>query len=160
MIIENQLSTQIVHFKNKNLLTYFVLLLGIVFSIHAKGETTPPQIVLNSFHQFFPTAKKSKWINTEVKNKEYKVNFKVDNKLMIGYFDTNGKLIETEKEIDAKSVPEKVLNSLLTQYENYNIIKAMEILQDNKVVSYELIIKSDGLKSTFVVSKDGFFTAR
>ena len=160
MIVQNPILNPFVQLKSKIFLSFVAILIVLLFTTQVKSENIPPSNVLHSFQQLFPTAKKSKWLVTGIKSKEFKVNYRLDNVIMISYFDTNGKLIETEKEIVATTVPEKILNSLVTQYEDYRILNAMEITQDNKVVSYELTIKSDGLKTTVVLSKDGFFTAR
>ncbi len=140
----------------KQLLLILVILL---MSVAIQAQTTPENII-TIFKSDFPGATKTKWSNTEIKGKEFKVQFVANKTKMTAYYNVSGKLIETDKPIDPVQLPEPVTKALETQYGKYHIQHSFIIEKTGFPSLYEIDLKSDGNKSTVIVSRDGFFTAR
>ncbi|MES2779487.1 MAG: PepSY-like domain-containing protein [Bacteroidota bacterium] len=120
----------------------------------------PPDSVEKTFKEQFPQAENYKWIVTNEKNKEYAVEFTLGRDKLKAYYNTNGNLVETEKEMNPDLLPALVKQALETQFQHFKIIKSLVIEKNNKVSSYELVIKSDGVKTTMIMSTDGYMIAR
>jgi hypothetical protein len=125
-------------------------------------DTDPSNSVMQAFTQKFPHADRIKWGKTAEEKKPLVADFTVNKTRMRAFFDKNGNLVETEKEIDFKELPERVVLSIRTQYPNDRILKAFEIEkeQNQNASIYEVVLKTENEKTSLIVSKDGYFTSR
>lgn len=120
----------------------------------------PPDSVEKTFREKFPKAESNKWIKTGEKPKEYMAEFILGTERLKAFFDAKGNLIETEKEIDANKLPLLVKQALETQFQHFKVLKCFEIVKNDRRHAYELVIKSDGVKTTLIMSEDGYMIAR
>jgi hypothetical protein len=138
----------------------FLLLASVTGIAQSLGPVNPPNTVQSAFSKKFPGADNIKWERYPEEKKEFLADFIFDNIHLKAYFDKNGNWIETEKEIKTRDIPERVMLSIRTQYPHDKIIKAYEIEKDGKVMLYEIVLRTDEEKTSFVVSNDGYFTSR
>lgn len=120
----------------------------------------PPDSVEKNFKEKFPQAEGNKWLHTGEKHREYVAEFTLSKDKVKAYFDAKGNFVETEKEIDSDKLPVLVKQALETQFQHFKIIKSYEIVKSDNKHAYELTIKSDGVKTTLIMSQDGYMIAR
>jgi hypothetical protein len=113
-----------------------------------------------AFKQQFPGAVKHRWVVSLDKGKEYKVDFFFKSTKYKAYFNQDGKLVEVEKEIHPSDLPNLVQQSLATQFQHYKVLKSYVIEKNDSVNAYEMTVKSDGVKTTLIMSRDGYMIAR
>lgn len=143
-------------------LKIFVLLLVSVSGVaqSSSGPVDPPNTVQSTFAKKFPGADRIKWERYPEEKKEFQVDFNFGDIHLKAFFDKNGNWIETEREIKARDIPERVMLSIRTQYPHDKIIRVYEIEKDGKVLLYEVVLRTDEEKTSLVVSTDGYFTSR
>ncbi|MES2558117.1 MAG: PepSY-like domain-containing protein [Bacteroidota bacterium] len=120
----------------------------------------PPDSVEKAFKEKFPNADGNKWTHTGDKPREYVVEFNEGNRKMKAFYDSKGTLIETEYEINPDQLPLLVKQALETQFQHFKILKSYVIERNDNPHAYELTIKSDGVKTVLIMSKDGYMIAR
>jgi hypothetical protein len=101
-------------------------------------EKNVPTAVKNSFNKIYPSAKEVKW---EKEKDNYEVSFdanKVDNSVL---FDADGKVVETEVEIELNQLPSGVLEYVKTHYSNQKVKEAAKITDAKGTLTYEAELK-------------------
>ena len=111
-----------------------------------------PAEIKTAFAQKFPDAKNVKWDREN--EKEWEAEFKMNGKAYSANFDNHGAWLETEAEIHKKDLPENVLSTLKSEYNEYSIeetgfietpdIKGYEILLEAEEANIELVIDDTG----------------
>ncbi|HEY4798270.1 MAG TPA: PepSY-like domain-containing protein [Bacteroidia bacterium] len=118
-------------------------LMGIVsLSASAAGETEVPAAVKSSFQKLYPKAEKVKWGKEDV---NYEAEFKQNGTEMSCLFDKDGKLLETETEIEISALPKAVSDYVTKNYPNDKIREASKIVDAKNVVTYEAEVKEGDL---------------
>ena len=96
-----------------------------------------PSAAANAFKQKFPNGSQPGW-SKEGKD-AYEVEFFNGKKRQSALFDTSGKWLETETEINYNAVPMKVQNAFQKEFEGYQLQEVFEVEKPDKIIVYELI---------------------
>jgi len=116
-------------------------------------QSQVPAVVVNSFQQKFPKAKKVEW---EVKGNVYEVEFETG---LFGtdqeaWFQPNGKVLRYKTEINKKELPKSVLDRVKRDFPGYRIEDAKKIPAEQKV-SYEFEVKNGKEERKLVLDPQG-----
>ncbi len=139
-----------------------VLTLAFV-CVRADEEKVPldklPKAVSDAVKAKFP---KAEMVGASKEKEDGKEVFEVQlkqNKLNIDVtVSPEGKILGVEKEIEAKDLPKKVAEALETKYPKATIKLAEELIKDDKLTGYELVITTADKKMLEVVfDPDGKF---
>jgi biopolymer transport protein ExbD len=132
----------------------FVTFVGLTFfTISASADETKipldqvPTAVKDAVKKKFPDAKMEE---AEKEVKEGKTTFelliKKDGKKITVSLKEDGTILEIEKEIAAKDLPEAVASAVKSKYPSGTVKKAEEVTVDEKV-TYEVIVAQEGKKN-------------
>jgi hypothetical protein len=105
-------------------------------------ENKVPQSVKKSFRKTFPTATPATWEN---EHDNYEAHFKIQNLVISALLAPAGNLIETEFEVEQKTVPPAVLKYATVNYRHSKIVSTSKIVDADNKVSYKARIKGKGL---------------
>ncbi|KKO91208.1 hypothetical protein AAW12_11880 [Sphingobacterium sp. Ag1] len=116
-------------------------------------QSQVPAVVVNSFQQKFPKAKKVEW---EVKGNVYEVEFETG---LFGtdqeaWFQPNGKVLRYKTEINKKELPKSVLDRVKRDFPGYRIEDAKKINAEQKV-SYAFEVKNGKEEWKLVLDPQG-----
>ncbi len=116
-------------------------------------QSQVPAVVVNSFQQKFPKAKKVEW---EVKGNVYEVEFetglfRTDQE---AWFQPNGKVLRYKTEINKKELPKSVLDRVKRDFPGYRIEDAKKINAEQKV-SYAFEVKNGKEEWKLVLDPQG-----
>jgi hypothetical protein len=134
-------------------LQFLVLILMAALYAEAQElkEAEVPAAVANSFHKLFPDVKGIDWT---MEDGNFEAEYKVNHMEASASFDAKGNLLETEKEIDVKSLPAGVAAYVSKNYPGESITEAAEITDNKGRKMYEAEIKDKDLifdaKGTFL----------
>ena len=133
-----------------SLVTLFVLSL-FVMSVHADETKVPldqvPAAVKDAVKKKFPDAKMEE-AEKEVKDGKttFELLIKEDSKKITVSLKEDGTILEIEKEIAAKDLPEAVASAVKSKYPSGTVKKAEEVTVDEKV-TFEVIVSQEGKKN-------------
>ncbi|GAB4492063.1 MAG: hypothetical protein OHK0045_18910 [Raineya sp.] len=135
---------------------YFVGIFAFLFTNITMGQVIKPEQVpssiISAFQSKFPNAKDIEW---EMDNSDFEVNFEIGKVEWSAKFDSGGKLLETEQEINVSQIPQNVRQAIESEYPNCKIEEAEQVtLADNSVV-YEIEVEKDKKSFEVQVSIDG-----
>jgi biopolymer transport protein ExbD len=134
--------------------TGFVTLVGLtLFSMSAHADETKipldqvPAAVKDAVKKKFPDAKMEE-AEKEVKDGKttFELLIKEDGKKITVSLKEDGTILEIEKEISAKDLPEAVASAVKSKYPSGTVKKAEEVTVDEKV-TYEVIVAQEGKKN-------------
>lgn len=116
-------------------------------------QSQVPAVVVNSFQQKFPKAKKVDW---EVKGNVYEVEFETG---LFGtdqeaWFQPNGKVLRYKTEINKKELPKSVLDRVKRDFPGYRIEDSKKITAEQKV-SYAFEVKNGKEEWKLVLDPQG-----
>lgn len=116
-------------------------------------QSQVPAVVVNSFQQKFPKAKKVEW---EVKGDTYEAEFETG---LFGtdqeaWFQHNGRLLRYKTDINKRDLPKNVLDRVKRDFPGYRIDDAKRITAEQKV-SYAFEVKSQKEEWKLVVDSQG-----
>ncbi len=141
-------------------LSAILLLLSFIGFANSKDESGPPNVVELSFAQRFPNASGVKWEkSTKGQNAMY-VEFKYERKKTKAYFDKNGSLLEIQKEVKVKDLPQSVKKAIAKSYPTERVLKAQEIIRAGKDPVYQIVLEIENQQTNFMLDKEGSFTMR
>lgn len=123
-----------------------VVILFTTLTVFSKG-VKPPQAVLTSFQQKFPSAQHVKWEKENAT--EYEANFKLNNEEYSTNFKEDGTWLETEIEVAYSSLPEAVRKAFEKQITK-KAKEASKVVKANGVTLYEVEYK-EGMKTKEIV---------
>jgi hypothetical protein len=138
------------------LLVLLFILIGNLsaFSI----QLGPPSKVEAAFKEHFPDVNNVIW---EQDDRCFIANYKEKNTIARVFFDSLGNILESEKEISIKDLPEKVILYIRTQDETAKIIKAYKIeKKDQRIELYDVVAKIQFKRTKITISRDGYLTSR
>lgn len=101
-------------------------------------EKDVPASVKASFQKQYPNIKEVKW---DKEGEKFEASFdlnKIDNSVL---FDAQGKILETEVEIELNHLPKGVLEYVKANYKGQNVKEAAKITDAKGIVTYEAEIK-------------------
>jgi|SRR6516164_2847032 hypothetical protein len=118
----------------KSIISLAVLLLMAVSAVRADdGKDAISQKVLTSFKEKFTGATNISW------NKEsdyQKATFSFNNQVLFAYFDAEGNLVATVRNILSDKLPINLLVSLKKEYNNFWISELLEVDSDWSICYY------------------------
>lgn len=123
--------------KKSIMLVAFVVVASLGFAQKMKSAEVPA-VVKDAFQKQYPTANDVKW---DKEKGNYEASFdlnKVDNSVLI---DGNGKILETEVEIEISELPKGVSEYVKAQYKGMSIKEAAKITDAAGVITYEAEVK-------------------
>ncbi len=97
-----------------------------------------PSTVKTSFTKLFPKATEVKW---KKEDGNFEAGFDLNKIEQSVLFDANGKMLESEVEIDVKKLPEAAHTYMKKNYPNNPIKEAAKITAANGTVTYEAELK-------------------
>ncbi len=132
----------------------FLIAFGFVFavSLNAQGINVPAK-AKEAFSKLFPQAAKVNW-GKESKN-EFEVSFINRETNMSVVLNGEGKLLETETDIEVNNLPGKVLQFVKEKYPHYKITEAAKIVDSKNVLSYEAEISLGKEKRDLIFDANG-----
>jgi len=113
----------------------------------------PPETVNKAFKQKFPNAVEIKWEKDGVQ--EWEANFKLEGINMTSNFNNSGEWLETETEIPASKIPDKIIMAINASYKNYKVVSGAIIERSKASTIYEVDIKSGAIKKEVLYNLDG-----
>ncbi|MFB6318991.1 PepSY-like domain-containing protein [Saccharicrinis sp. FJH54] len=119
----------------KSITLSIVLLITTMLNACGQSEANAPEMVKSAFANKFPNARHVKW-GKESKN-EWEAEFKVNGMEYSANYDTSGKWLETESEINKKDLPESIKSTLKKDFSEYKTDEA-EISETAEGVFYEV----------------------
>lgn len=114
-----------------------VITASLIFGQRLQDKDVPANIK-TAFQKLYPTTKEVKWDNEEG---NFEASFELSEVEYSVLFDVQGKLIETEVEIELNQLPSGVLDYIKTTYKGRSVKEAAKITDGRASVSYEAEIK-------------------
>ncbi len=116
-------------------------------------QSQVPAVVVNSFQQKFPKAKKVDW---ELKGNIYEAEFETG---LFGtdqeaWFQQNGKLVRYKTDFGKRDLPNKVLDRVKRDFPGYSIEDVTKITAEQKV-SYAFEVKNRNDECKLVLDPQG-----
>lgn len=116
-------------------------------------QSQVPAVVVNSFQQKFPKAKKVDW---ELKGNIYEAEFETG---LFGtdqeaWFQQNGKLVRYKTDFGKRDLPNKVLDRVKRDFPGYSIEDVTKITAEQKV-SYAFEVKNRNDEWKLVIDPQG-----
>ena len=133
---------------------------AIIIALTTTGAIAPdrpqsqvPAVVVNSFQQKFPKAKKVDW---ELKGNIYEAEFETG---LFGtdqeaWFQQNGKLVRYKTDFGKRDLPNKVLDRVKRDFPGYSIEDVTKITAEQKV-SYAFEVKNRNDEWKLVLDPQG-----
>lgn len=129
-----------------------VLILFSVAQLFANVDKTEvPQAILEAFNKKYPKATDVEWEKDDL---NYEVEFELEKVEYEVTFSEDGTWLETETEITAKDLPEKVASAFKAAYPKAKI-KGVEKVETPKISFYEIEYKKGLKKREAFFDKDG-----
>ncbi len=128
----------------KTLITAAIIGTAIVTGCTKKlSESEIPEVVIESFNVNFKDVKADNW--EKERDGSYEAEFDLNNIETSATFSADGKLLETEQEIEKEDLPQAVIEYLKTNYTDKNIDEAAKITTGEGIVKFEVEIENKDL---------------
>jgi hypothetical protein len=124
----------------------------LTIGLIACSQKNAPDVVKKEFSQKFPGAKSVRW-DSENTN-EWEAEFKIGGKVMSACFDSTGKWLESETEINQKDLPPAVLLTLKNEFSDYKI-KEITTVENPEMKGFEFALKNKETEMTVIIGADG-----
>ena len=139
-------------------MNYYQLLLPfcsllILLSCNSVAQDKIPDAVKESFKEKYPGENDPDW--RVDKNGYFESHFKKEKKHYRADFDSSGKWIETERNIEKKDLPKPIKQVLKAKYEDVKIYEIEEVTHHSKGKFYDVELKIDGHKKDIEFTEDG-----
>jgi uncharacterized membrane protein YkoI len=148
--------------KNQYLITAALVTLPMVLGqANAAGKELSkgqvPKAVIEAFEKAYPNAKPSEFETETFEGRAvYEVEYKENGKEYEALYSADGILVQTEEEIDVKSLPESVVQAINKAYPEANIKEAEKLMKpDGTLTGYEVEIKTEGKKMELELDVNG-----
>jgi uncharacterized membrane protein YkoI len=121
----------------------------------SKGQV--PKAVIDAFEKAYPNAKSPEFETETFEGRAvYEVEYKENGKEYEALYSADGILVQTEEEIDVKSLPEPVVQAINKAYPEANIKEAEKLMKpDGTLTGYEVEIKTEGKKIELELDVNG-----
>jgi hypothetical protein len=134
----------------KTILAMAMMLMAGLTGAFAKDNEGVNKQISSSFSKDFMTAKNVSWN----KHKDFtKATFTLNNQVMFAYYDENGNLIASARNILSEQLPIKLFNDLKIGYSKYWISELFEIDKDGQTSYYVTLENAD---ETLILKSSGF----
>lgn len=136
---------------------FFILLAGFSVNAMAQSAVAPPKAVLSSFSTQFPDLTAETWSEEDGiwESVFHHKGFEVE-----GKFESSGKWLRTEMQIDDSYLPTAVKDVLAKEFGTFRLAEA-EMTEDvHEGVRYELRVESNGQEIEMELDKAGTILAR
>ncbi len=118
-----------------------------------KNERTNQKQVPAEVKQAFASRFPGVSANWEQENSKYEANFKQMGHEMSAVFTKNGRMEESEMEINVKELPTRIIEYVKTNYKGRTIKEAAKITKEDGSINYEAEVDGKDL----IFDKDGRF---
>ena len=135
--------------KKTILATAMMLMAGLTVAFAKDNEGVNNQIA-TSFSKDFTSATNISW---SVQKNFTKATFTMNNQVMFAFYNEDGNLIATARNILSEQLPINLLKSLRKDYGNYWISDLFEMDKDGQVAYYVTVENGD---ETLVLKSSGF----
>ena len=118
----------------KSLLVIVLSIMSLVSFGQKVKEKEVPQIIKKALHEKYPNAKAVKW---DKEKNNYEASFdvnEIDNSVL---FNQDGKIVETEVEIQISKLPKNALLYIKKHFKNQKVKEAAKITNQKGEVIYE-----------------------
>jgi hypothetical protein len=134
----------------QTILAMAMMLMAGLTSAFAKDNEGINKQVTTSFSKDFVTASNVSWN----KQKDYvKATFTLNNQVMFAYYNENGELIATARNILSEQLPINLMTSLKKDYSNYWISDLFELAADGQTSYYVTLENGD---ETLILQSSSF----
>ena len=148
--------------KTQFLITTIAIILLIVFGQANADEKEVskqqvPKTVLEAFEKAYPNAKEIEFEKEIIDGKAvYEVEFKENDREYEVLYDSDGVIVQIEETLDAKALPESIVQAISKAYPKATIEDAEKVMKpDGTVIAYEVEIKSEGKKLELELDANG-----
>ena len=118
---------------------YFFVVLAIICSYTSSfAQSKTPKAVITAFNSAYPNAKKVKW---DKEDNNFEASFKLNKIANSVVFNIEGKILETEVEINFNELPKKAVNYIIKNYKNQKVKETAKIITAKGNIIYEAEIK-------------------
>jgi hypothetical protein len=100
---------------------------------HAFAQAPTPSVVVGSFEHKFANADRSSW--TVVKDL-YRVDFSLQNQNLIAFFNADGELIASSRNITPMQLPISLNSSLENHFSNFTVSSLFEVDEHDEIYYY------------------------
>ena len=138
----------------KTFVTLVVLLTISITSVLATGKTGVDPKILSAFQKEFSFAKNVKW---EEEGNLTRVNFSLNDQGIVAWYNSDGELITTARNILYHQLPISVMRSLDKEYAGAGIFGIVEISR-NEATWYQIQADKKGKKLLLKASPSGNIT--
>ncbi len=148
--------------KTQFLITTIAIILLIVFGQANADEKEVskqqvPKTVLEAFEKAYPNAKEIEFEKEMIDGKAvYEVEFKENDREYEILYDSDGVIVQMEETLDAKALPESIVQVISKAYPKAIIEDAEKVMKpDGTVIAYEVEIESEGKKLELELDANG-----
>ena len=133
--------------------SFFILALSfwLVFACKAYKNMQVAENIKQSLKALYPKAENVKW---DKEDGNFEANFEMNDMEMSVIFDAQGKVLETETEIEKDALPAAVQEALAKDFAGYDIEEAAKIERDGKT-NFEAQLEKDETKWEAIYSPVG-----
>lgn len=124
----------------QTILAMAMMLMAGLTSAFAKNDEGVNKQVQTSFSKDFNSASNVSWI---VSKDFTKATFSMNNQIMFAYYDQNGELIATARNILSEQLPINLMSSLKRGYSDYWISELFEMDRDGVAAYYVTLENGD-----------------
>ena len=136
--------------KRRILILVFTLFISYCFAQNI-SQRNVPAVVLNSFQVTFPNADDVSWM---LKNGNYQVKCKVNNKRNEVIMDYRGRMINHRQNIYVSEIPKPVFETLRSKGTSFDVTNAEKVVENGKII-YEIDYRSSGKRQSFWINQMG-----
>ncbi len=139
------------------LLLSFLIMTDSGLSKKVKKDAMPKP-VLEAFQKSYPKAKVIEYsIEPSSGILTYQIEFKKGGKTMEAVYGQDGKLLQSEEDINQQEIPKEVITYIKANYKGYKIEEASKVLRNNKITNYDVTIKQGKHTMELEFDKTGKF---
>jgi hypothetical protein len=124
----------------------------LLFGIVALSQTNVPDQVRKEFTGKYPSAKSVKWSSESPT--EFEAEFTMNGKEMSASFDSKGKWMETETELEARDLPVAVTATLGKEFPGFKVVES-SFLESPEMKGYEILLKNGETSLEVTIDMDG-----
>ena len=114
-------------------LLVILTVIGSSYTATSFANNITPAVVTQSLQTFFTGAKEASW---SVVNNLYKAEFVLDAQTITAYFDAEGTLVASARNITASQLPILLQADLKKEYANYVVANTLELDNEDGVTYY------------------------
>lgn len=136
----------------KVILISVILLFSYSVSAQQKSGTNPPEKAVKAFQTAHPKAQDVSW---DKEGMNYEASYKENNNNFSVVIDKEGKILETESEINISELPSGVVRYINDNYKGSTLTGAAKIVDYKGNVKYEAEMNNGKTKKDIMFDKEG-----